>query len=254
MAELKNNKNKSNNHKECACCREEIRADAPVCYHCGRHQNFFVRHFGDTAIIVSLLMVILAVVQLFDAFKANIDASKALKTANAAAEQTQAIADQLQNITCTVAKVNLTDLMAANFFGGTTLKTRLDLHDQIITSLKKLNIPENKIKDADEMWAKGVGVIYHDAICNALEGRTTPSEINVKASPELRKTSEELRSMLNFSQWQVPSPNDMEVFIEKKGFMNDTVKELIADYRYFLETGNIRRRDVFEKLRDEVSK
>lgn len=30
--------------------------------------------------------------------------------------------------------------------------------------------------------------------------------------------------------------------------MNDTVRELINDYRYFLETGDIRRRDIFEQL------
>jgi len=64
----------------------------------------------------------------------------------------------------------------------------------------------------------------------------------------LRKASKEFQEMLNFSQWEVPSPDEMESFINEKGFMNDTVRELISDYRHFLETGNIRRRSMFEQL------
>lgn len=178
--------------------------------------------------------------------KKRIEAQSA--TVDLIAKEAALTVDQLRNIAYTTAKANLTDLMAANFMGGTTLKTRLELHDQIIDSLREIGISENKIKDAEKMWAKGIGVIYHGSIRNALEGRTNPNEINMKASPELRKASDEFQKMQNFEQWQVPSPEEMESFIEEKGFMNDTVSELISDYRYFLETGNIRRRSVFEQL------
>jgi len=260
MTDAENNKNSTSKQKQCNCCFQQIQISAKVCNHCGKDQRFLARHFGDTAIIVSIVMVIISVVQMVGAFKQNIDASHALNIANAAAAKANNDANeiarlrtqtviQLQNIAYTIAKVNLTDLMAANFWDGTTLKTRLDLHDQIIANLKVLNVPDDKIGEADDMWAKGVGVIYHNAIRNALEGRTNHDQINIEASPELRKVSHEFQEMLNFEQWQVPCPNEMESFIKEKGFMNDTIKELICDYRHFLETGDIRRRSVFEKLR-----
>lgn len=169
-------------------------------------------------------------------------------TVDLIAKDAASTVDHLQNIACTTARATLTDLMAANFMGGTTLKNRLDLHDQIIDRLREIGISEDKIKEADKMWSKGIGVIYHRGIRCALEGRTSPNQVNVNASPELRKASDEFQKMQDFEQWEVPSPNEMESFIEEKGFMNDTVRELINDYRYFLETGDIRRRDVFEQL------
>lgn len=169
-------------------------------------------------------------------------------TVDLIAQKAAATVDQLQNIACTTARATLTDLMAANFMGGTTLKARLDLHDQIIDSLREIGIPEDKIKEANKMWSKGIGVIYHRGIRNALEGRTNPDEVNLKASPELRKASDEFQKTQDFEQWQVLSPDEMQSFIEGKGFMNEAVSELIDDYRYFLDTGNIRRRSVFEQL------
>jgi hypothetical protein len=235
MNESKNNKSEeTNSQKQCKSCFEKIHISAKVCQHCGQRQNLWGGYFGDITIIVSIVMVVISIVQLILATKERIDASK--------------IVDQLQSVSLTTAKATLTDLMAANFVAGTTLKTRLDLHDQIIANLKKIGIPENKIKDADEMWTKGVGIIYHRGIHDALEGRTEPSKVNTKASPELRKALEEFQKMLDFEQWKTPSPDEIESFIKEKGFMNDTVKELIGDYRYFLETRDIRRRNVFEQL------
>jgi len=180
------------------------------------------------------------------AIKDRVEAQSA--TVDLIAKQAASTVEQLQNVACINAKAVLTDSMAANFMGGIDLKTRLDLNDRIINSLKEIGVSEKKIKDVKERWSKGVGIIYHRGIRNALEGRTQPNQINMQASPELRQASEELQKMENFEQWEVPSPDEMEAFVEKKGFMNDTVKELISDYRYFLETGEIRNRSVFEQL------
>ena len=186
-------------------------------------------------------MVVLAGSQLIQARQKNVDASIALTTA-------KSTVDQLQNIACFNAEAALTDSMASNFIGGMDLKTRLDLNDRIIDSLIEIGVSEEKIKDAKKMWSKGIGMIYHRGIRNALEGRTEPNTLNIKASPELQTASKEFQETMNFKQWEVLSPDKMESFIEGKGFMNDTVRELISDYRHFLETGNIRRRSVFEQL------
>ena len=71
--------------KKCNSCCQMIDSSAKVCHYCGRHQNFWVRHFGDTAIIISFVMVIISVAQLIGAFKQNVDASRAKETAEKSA-------------------------------------------------------------------------------------------------------------------------------------------------------------------------
>jgi len=227
--------------RKCNSCCQPIDHSAKVCQHCGRSQNRYMKLLQTTPLLIPLLLAILAGLELYQARQKNIDASKALNIANATVEQVRSIA-------CITAKAILTNSMAANFMGGTTLKTGLDQNERIINTLIEIGASEEKIKDAKKMWSKGIGVIYHRGIHNALEGRTDPHMLNMKASPELRAASKEFDEMLNFSEWEVPSPDKMESFIEGKGFMNDTVRELISDYRHFLETGNIRRRSVFEQL------
>jgi len=178
--------------------------------------------------------------------KKRIEAQSA--TVDLVAEKAASTVNQLQNIACANAEAALTDSMAGNFFGGTTLKTRLDQDERIIKSLIEIGVSEEKIKDAKKMWSKGISMIYHRGIRNALEGRIDPDKLNMDASPKLREVSKEFQETMNFKQWKVLSPDEMKSFIEGKGFMNDTVMELISDYRHFLETGNIRRRSVFEQL------
>jgi hypothetical protein len=180
------------------------------------------------------------------ALKNRVEAQSA--TVDLIAKDSASTLDQLRSIACTNAEAALTDSMASNFMGGVDLKTRLDLNDRIINSLIEIGVSEDNIRNAKKMWSKGICVIYHRGIRNALEGRTSPNKVNMEVSPELRKASSDFQEMLNFSQWEAPSPDEMESFINEKGFMNDTVKELINDYRYFLKTGNIQRRSVFEKL------
>lgn len=180
--------------------------------------------------------------------RSRIEAQSA--TVDLVAQKATETIDQLKFIARTNAKVTIADLMAANFGfkDGLNLKTRLELHDRIISSLKQIGVSQNDIEDVDSMWHKGVGVIYFRGIRCALEGRTNSNIINKNASPELLRSSKEFQKLLNFENWEAPSPDEIESFIEAKGFMNDKVKELIEDYRYFLRTGDIRRRDVFEKL------
>jgi hypothetical protein len=164
------------------------------------------------------------------------------------AKDAQSTIEQLQNIASVNAEATLTDLMAGGFMGSITLQTRLALHDRIIDSLKELNVSEDKIESTRNMWNKGVGLIYFRGIRAALEKRTNPHLTNIDISPELRKAAEDFQELTNFEYWEVPPPDEMAQFINERGFMNDKVKQLIDDYRHYIETGKLQRRDVFEKL------
>lgn len=159
--------------------------------------------------------------------------------------EANATIEQLRTVAATTAQVALTDLMAGNFMGGTSLEKRLELHDRIIETLRNVGVPEAQIRAAESDWRKGIGVIYHRIVRHYLEGRTERNHINLRSPPELLAASKEFHDLLDFKTWSAPDPGKMESFITEKGFMNEAAREWIADYRHFLDSGEIRRREVF---------
>jgi hypothetical protein len=165
-----------------------------------------------------------------------------------AVEQAHATVEQLRSLAAASAESTLTTLMAGNFFDGTTLTTRLGLHDRLIRSLEEIGVPQPQIDGADRMWRSGVGVIYHRGIHHILEGRTQKNHVNFKADPVLLETSKQFQDLLCFDKWQAPSSSDMKAFIEGKGLMTDELAGLLNDYAQFEKTGKLRRQDVFVTL------
>ena len=181
-----------------------------------------------------LIVVAGAVVLTF----ANIDKIQRFKIAGIEAEMRKAVQEanatieQLRNVATTSARATITSLMADNFIAGITLKNRLELHDQLISNLEKIGASKQQIEEADEMWKRGVGVIYHRGIGNKLD------------SP----TAQEFQGLLKLDDWKAPSSGEIEKFIESKGLMNQELKDLIDEYKYFESTGTIRRKELFFEL------
>lgn len=165
-----------------------------------------------------------------------------------AVEQAHATLDQLRTLAAASAESTLSTLMAGNFMGGTTLASRLDLHDRLIKSLEEIGVSESQIDRAESLWKKGVGIIYHRGIHCRLEGRKERNQVNMDASPQVREAAKQFQDMLRFEEWEAPSPEAMAQFIESKEIMSPEVSELLSDYRHFQATGRIRRRDVFVTL------
>ena len=96
----------------------------------------------------------------------NIDKIQKFKGAGFEAEMKRAVAEanatikQLREVAATSSEVILTDLMAGNFMSGTTLTKRLNLHDQLVENLKEIGASKKQIDKADEMWRKGIGIIW----------------------------------------------------------------------------------------------
>lgn len=184
----------------------------------------------------------------------NIDKIERFKGAGFEAEMKKVVAEanatieQLREVAATSAKAILTDLMAGNFFDGTTLEKRLELHDQIINSLKGIGASESQIISSDEMWRKGIGVIFHRGIRAAIEGRENPHLVNAKADKHVLDASKEFQDLLVFSEWCAPTSDEMRKFIADKKVINPLVDELLQDYSHFEQNGTFRRRDVFVAL------
>ncbi|MDD4402773.1 MAG: hypothetical protein PHI24_13195 [Desulfitobacteriaceae bacterium] len=180
----------------------------------------------------------------------HIDKIQKFKGAGFEAEMKQAVAEanatvqQLREVAATSSEAILTDLMAGNFFDGTTLEKRIDLHDQIIVNLRNIGASPKQIEKADLMWRKGIGVIFHRGIRVAIEQRKNPDQINTKAEKYILDASKEFQDLLDFSNWQALSSKEMEEFISNRDAMNTEVKELLIDYAQFEEEGTFRRKDI----------
>ena len=95
---------------------------------------------------------------------------------------------------------------------------------------------------------KGIGVIYHRGIRHLLQENHKHDAITGKVPPEILTALEEFQDLLQFKKWQAPTPDQMEEFIQGKGLMTPEIAALISDYRSFVNTGEIKRRDVFVQL------
>ncbi len=165
-----------------------------------------------------------------------------------AVEEANATIEQLREVASTVTEAVLTDLMAGNFMDGTTLTTRLELHDHLLSNLRKIGASARQIAKADDMWKKGISVIFHRGIRAALEGRKKPCELNIEAGELVLQASRDFQQLINFDDWGVPSSAELRKFVETKNVMNPEVDELLKDYSIFEESDEFRRRDVFVTL------
>ena len=165
-----------------------------------------------------------------------------------AVEEANATIEQLREVAATASEAILTDLMAGNFMSGTTLEKRLELHDQLMGNLRDIGASEKQIEKADEMWEKGIAIIFHRGIRVVLEGRENPHQINTKAEEYVLQASREFQELLKFEEWKTPPSDELREFVNSKGVMNPKVDELLKDYSEFEKSGTFRRRDVFVKL------
>lgn len=165
-----------------------------------------------------------------------------------AVEEANATIEELREVATTSAQAILTDLMAGNFMDGTTLEKRLELHDQLVANLRDIGASQAQINKADDMWRRGIGIIFFRGIRAALEGRDKKSQINTNAEKHVLDASREFQELLNFKEWKTPSSKELREFCSSKDVMNPEVDELLKDYTEFEKSSTFRRRNVFVNL------
>lgn len=67
--------------KECKHCKMKINATAKVCHHCNKNQNYIWFYLDKFAIVGSIILVLLAYLQYYEAQQKNIQANEALNEA-----------------------------------------------------------------------------------------------------------------------------------------------------------------------------
>ena len=162
-------------------------------------------------------------------------------------EEATATIEQTRSIALALTKVALTDLMAGAFMSGTTLTVRLNLHDELVRQLEEIGASAEQIADAENMWRRGIGLIFHRAIRREiLQRHGSPNRVGPNETPEMQATAKGFQNLLDFARWIVPSPAEMESYLRPKNAVTPEIQAWIDDYRHYLETGVIRRMDLFE--------
>jgi hypothetical protein len=154
--------------------------------------------------------------------------------------EANATVEQLREVATTLVSAMLTDMMAGNFMSGMTLGVRLELRDQVMSSLRRIGVSEDQLSRAEAEWRKGIGVTYHRIVAKAIQRAAGDG----KHDPAL---ATEFQELLDFPTWSAPRPVEMESFARKRGVLTEDVQGWIADYRHFLDTNEIRRRGEFER-------
>lgn len=187
-------------------------------------------------------------------FFLNINKFTRFKAGSIEAEMKQVVEDahatleQLRNVAATSAKATLNSLMAETFMSGSSLRQRLEIHDQLIGNLNSIGVSASRVEEADEMWRRGIGIIYHRGIAHEVGCRKERNMINPDVGPEVHEAEKEFDNLLNFKEWKAPSSEDMKTFIENKDLLNDRCKDLLDDYQHFEKTGEIKRKEIFVEL------
>jgi len=152
---------------------------------------------------------------------------------------------QLREISAVSSEATLTNLMAGSFMGGMSLEKRLELHDKIIDSLKKIGASQDQIIKIESDWRKGISIIYQRIIQQIVEQRKNPNEINPEAPETVRKAGHEIEELLDFENWSAPTPQQIDSVLKKYNIKSPEVEEWIGDYSHFLKTGEIRNKEKF---------
>ena len=160
-------------------------------------------------------------------------------------KEANATIKQLRDIAVTAADGTLTNLIAGAFMGGMSLEKRLEIHEKVIESLKEIGASDKQIDRAEIDWRKGISIIYHRAIRNAVESRSHPSKINTEATKEQKEAGKELQDALEFEHWKTPTPEEIRNILRKHNVESSDAEKWISDYEHFLETNEIRNKDDF---------
>jgi hypothetical protein len=153
----------------------------------------------------------------------------------ASIDEANATLRQLRAVALGLAEASLTDLMAGNFAIGMTLDQRLTTRDVIVNSLLDLGLTQSEVQKASANWDKGIGLTY---------GRAIRASLPKTLEPSIRSAYD---ALTRFDEWRAATPDELETFVNKHELSSAETAAWIDDYRHFLRTKEIRRREEFAR-------
>lgn len=165
---------------------------------------------------------------------ANIDKMAKFKGAGFEAEMKNAIdkayatIEEVQQIGCKSAAAVL-EVTAAfgRYGGGTTTLRRLQIRDNLVTSLKRLGVNNEDIREAQKGFDRWLAFDHGLKICEATKGNWP-------------KTKEGKRFHMYTDDYAITA-NEFQKFVDDNNLVSKEVNEAIEDLRYFESNKKLRR-------------
>lgn len=185
-------------------------------------------------------------------FSASIERFKVLKglgieartrKLDAAIDQATATLEQLRELAASLSGVALTELMSGHFvYGGLTLKDRIELHHELLETLKGLGVSAHRIDAADKNWRMGIASIYRSKIVSLVGKSSSPDSHRLAA--------QELEEMFSGEGLSTSSPSEVQNFLELRGLMTPEIQKWVSDFDFYIKNKRIRRIDQFAAEED----
>jgi hypothetical protein len=132
-------------------------------------------------------------------------------------------------------------MMAGNFLRGMTLKTRLQLRDELMAALDQIGATAAQKRDAEGEWRKDIGLTYNRAIGARLRAGGDKGEC----------VHEKLKALMTMDEWRAPTPKQIKAAFSACGYEpSEEVAALFEDYQYYLDHNEIRHRELLEAARE----
>ena len=188
------------------------------------------------------LMIIISVVFLFFANLDKISKLKFDKTGFEAetrevVREAKSTIKELQDLSKIMALSTLGLVKRSGRWGGYSYDDKEKIKDQTLSVLKKVGIPHKECESilTESNWYKYTELDY---VLHVLGGNEIPQALpheRIAKWKDLRH-----RSLDNLA-----TPEELTQFFEQLGLLNGEVKELIEDYKYYIEHRKQRRPDVW---------
>jgi hypothetical protein len=130
------------NVTKCRYCRSELKeSTAYVCAKCGRHQKRFFQYFINYGVLISLGLLVVSVIQLWNARTERMDAERALARAEKAEASISVLAQSMVDMSLTAGKYPPTLYYLGEEGHREKLRVLLEKADTI---LEQLHVPPDK--------------------------------------------------------------------------------------------------------------
>jgi hypothetical protein len=217
--------------KLCRYCAQPIVQTATVCHHCSRHQHRFWQHFRieQIGLLISFIMVVIASSQLKEAQEQRVAAADALARAKQAEHTAVSAAESAKIITAfNISLVKRIGRMS-------TLYSRREQED-ILRSIRdlwtRLKIAPQEQAQLLTEWHEWTAFDYTAMIRNSLQ-----------LTDALRQNAE-VNSLYRGPEG-MPTPKDFEDILGRYTLLTPETRELLEDYKYYLEHHEHRRPNVW---------
>ena len=155
--------------------------------------------------------------------------------------------DQLRKVAASIANSNLSQLIYSEYIAGMPLKEKLRTHDELIEQLRDAGLSDDDLQLANKGWKQGISSVYFFKVAPWIDEREDPYQLNIKTTPE-RKLARAEYDQMGKDLNTTPSPDAINQFLQKHSIASKEADEWVADFRHFLDTGEIRRVDKFCNL------